>query len=75
MRKLRQDMKSIKVCIGIILFIIMNVLAFNNWNSNENYVALFNVAVLLSDIFITLCVVVFFLDFVFDFCRKNLSDK
>ncbi|EBV0844480.1 hypothetical protein AN700_0229115 [Klebsiella michiganensis] len=68
-------MKSIKVCICIILFIIINVLAFNNWNSTENYVALFNVAVLISDIFITLCVVVFVLDFVFDFFRKNLSDK
>lgn len=53
----------------------MNVLAVNNWNSTENYVALFNVSVLISDIFITLCVVVFVLDFVFDFCRKNLSDK
>ena len=53
----------------------MNVLAFNNWGSTENYVALFNVAVLISDIFITLCVVVFALDFVFDFCRKNISGK
>lgn len=68
-------MESIKVCIGSILFIIMNVLAVNNWNSTENYVALFNVSVLISDIFITLCVVVFVLDFVFDLCRKNLSDK
>ena len=68
-------MESIKVYIGSILFIIMNVLAVNNWNSTENYVALFNVSVLISDIFITLCVVVFVLDFVFDFCRKNLSDK
>ena len=68
-------MESIKVCIGSILFIIMNVLAVNNWNSTENYVALFNVSVLISDIFITLCVVVFVLDFVFDFWRKNLSDK
>ncbi len=68
-------MESIKVCIGSILFIIMNVLAVNNWNSTENYVALFNVSVLISDIFITLCVVVFVLDFVFVFCRKNLSDK
>ena len=68
-------MKSVKVCIGIILFIIINVLAFNNWGSTENYVALFNVAVLISDIFITLCVVVFALDFVFDFCRKNISGK
>ncbi len=68
-------MESIKVCIGSILFIIMNVLAVNNWNSTENHVALFNVSVLISDIFITLCVVVFVLDFVFDFCRKNLSDK
>lgn len=68
-------MESIKVCIGSILFIIMNVLAVNNWNSTENYVALFNISVLISDIFITLCVVVFVLDFVFDFCRKNLSDK
>ncbi len=68
-------MKLIVVCIGVILFIIINVLAFNNWDSTNKYVALFNVAVSISDIIITLCVVRLFLDFVFDFCSKNLSDK
>lgn len=68
-------MKSTKIYIEVLFFIIANFFAIYHLNSTENYVALFNVAVLISDIFITLCVVVFVLDFVFDFCRKNLSDK